>query len=741
MQDAGLTSPRPTPAKIELRPNGDQMLRHLSHLFGGPLDGYHDGLIELAWTDKQTGALNHAELFATDKTEELVEAALTLNAVEGQNVYIGQALRKPETPPFGRSSDDDFYALTTNYCDLDAEGAVAAARENYRSCGCPPTGVVVTGTKPHTRAQLHWRLDEPETNPEKCRQQNSALCAALSGDPSVVNPGRVMRLGGSIAWPVKKGRVVEATVFRTFDDNRPRTYVPGQLARAFPPQPIAPQATAAPVLVGGLDLRGEDDTALIEKIKGGEKWHDNVLALTGRWVTLGLSDDEILARAGELTLAGFTVEQTARELRVMIGGARKKGFDDGVKLVQPPAAATDVFRSWQPTDAADIPPRDFLYGRHYIRKFVSGTVAQGGVGKSTLALFEGIAIAARLAEHGCKDSDLVVAYYNAEDPLDEIKRRVVAICQHARVNQRDLVDRLFIASGRDANLLLAQGEAGVINEKVFEFLGGMIEQTGADILVLDPLANMTTSPETNEVFRLLGARLSALADEQNISIEIVHHTRKLQSGGEANHEDARGGGALVNGMRSVRVLNNMTASEARTAGLETHVDHFRIEDGKANLARRSERAAWWRKVSVELDNGDHVAALEPWQWPDFSDHFKSVDIGRALDLMALERDAMRLREYHTSEGWAGEIICNVKGDALQDLDAKEAAAWREAAGTKDAKARSPMANQYHAATKTLLADLKNNGFLEIINAADRRGNDRKCYQRTEKYYEIAGRGE
>ena len=34
-----------------VKPNTDAMLAHLDHLFGGYLDGYHDGLIELAWTD------------------------------------------------------------------------------------------------------------------------------------------------------------------------------------------------------------------------------------------------------------------------------------------------------------------------------------------------------------------------------------------------------------------------------------------------------------------------------------------------------------------------------------------------------------------------------------------------------------------------------------------------------------------------------------------------------------------
>ena len=43
--------------------------------------------------------------------------------------------------------------------------------------------------------------------------------------------------------------------------------------------------------------------------------------------------------------------------------------------------------------AANIPPRDWVYGGHYLRKYVSGTVSPGGVGKSALALAEAVAMA------------------------------------------------------------------------------------------------------------------------------------------------------------------------------------------------------------------------------------------------------------------------------------------------------------------------------------------------------------
>jgi hypothetical protein len=44
-------------------------------------------------------------------------------------------------------------------------------------------------------------------------------------------------------------------------------------------------------------------------------------------------------------------------------------------------------------DPTLLPKRDFIYGKHFLRGAVSATVADGGVGKSTLAIAEGIAIA------------------------------------------------------------------------------------------------------------------------------------------------------------------------------------------------------------------------------------------------------------------------------------------------------------------------------------------------------------
>jgi hypothetical protein len=75
-----------------------------------------------------------------------------------------------------------------------------------------------------------------------------------------------------------------------------------------------------------------------------------------------------------------------------------------------------------------LPRRQWLYGRQYIRRFVSGTVAAGGMGKSALALVEAIAMATGRDLLGHRPRGKYrVWYINGEDPRDEIDRRIGGI--------------------------------------------------------------------------------------------------------------------------------------------------------------------------------------------------------------------------------------------------------------------------------------------------------------------------
>jgi hypothetical protein len=224
-------------------PNLEAMREHLEHLFGGYLDGFHDGLIELAWTDTTPDAggryaLRWGTQYGTDQIEDLVQNAARLNSNRFCNVYIGAALRKPGTFPGTRASDSDFYALPALYIDLDKDGDIAKARPLYENA--KPTKIVVTGVQPYKRGQCWWLLDEPITDPDAVRAELLGMAQALGGDTTVAHPSRVMRLAGSIAWPIKPGRTaIELTHIAALKEPGQPSYPAGQLSRLFPPAVIS----------------------------------------------------------------------------------------------------------------------------------------------------------------------------------------------------------------------------------------------------------------------------------------------------------------------------------------------------------------------------------------------------------------------------------------------------------------------------------------------------------------------
>ena len=210
-----------------MTPDPNIMDQFLTRLFGNEMLG----LVELAWRDPDDGKIRHAQLFTLDRLDDLVAKAVEVNSVEGANAYIGAALRHPNTAPFGRASDDDFLSAPAYWADLDDGEAVKTAKQK---CGRAPANIgVITGRHPHPRAQLYWLCEAAMKDARQLRQDNAVIAAALGADSSCINPGRIMRLPGSIAWPVKDGRIAELVELVTWRD-RPHAYVDGEVIGALP---------------------------------------------------------------------------------------------------------------------------------------------------------------------------------------------------------------------------------------------------------------------------------------------------------------------------------------------------------------------------------------------------------------------------------------------------------------------------------------------------------------------------
>ena len=331
-----------------------------------------------------------------------------------------------------------------------------------------------------------------------------------------------------------------------------------------------------------------------------------------------------------------------------------------------------------------ITPRRWLYDKHYIRKFLSTTAAPGGLGKSSLTLVEAVAMAAGKDLLGVlpnRGKQFRVLYWNGEDPLDEIERRVTAICQHYEITMDDLSDRLVLLSGRNTPLCVAHaGRNGFeIVTQVVEGLEQFIRENRIDVAIFDPLIALHKVPENdNTANKAVCDQLASIADKANCSIELVDHMRKGASGeqGERTADDTRGAGAKVDAYRVVRVLNRMTKEEALKAGVENHRRYFRADnDAKGNLVPPAERATWYHLASVNLDNGDEdndaddVGVVTPWEWPDASKNLSHDNIRTIQKAIA----AGKWRGDIRATEWAGHAVAQALGWNKDDKATKEKA--------------------------------------------------------------------
>ena len=225
-----------TQDKTNLSPNIQNMREHIEFIASG-MDDYKDGRIELAYGDEKN-IPRLAKTFAVAEIQQMVDFASQQNA-SGRNVYLVGSFLNPWASPDKRNSDIDFYACNSIWCDIDAPMTSAELKLKYAAC--PPALVVVTGRKPHLRTHLWWKLIEPINQGAELTAVLDGIIQTIGGDPATKNPVRLMRLAGSIAWPMKKDRVPEQVEINRTAHNKPVSIE--QLVRSYPQQ--RPTATAA----------------------------------------------------------------------------------------------------------------------------------------------------------------------------------------------------------------------------------------------------------------------------------------------------------------------------------------------------------------------------------------------------------------------------------------------------------------------------------------------------------------
>jgi hypothetical protein len=305
------------------------------------------------------------------------------------------------------------------------------------------------------------------------------------------------------------------------------------------------------------------------------------------------------------------------------------------------AKGAPSLNEWDAGDFTDLPPpREWLLGNQFCRRFLSGLLAPGATGKTALRTLQYLSLATGrplTGQHVFKRSRVLLL--SMEDDDTELLRRLAAARMHHDIASSDLKGWLFCATPKGIKLADIKDGARVRGP-----LEAMLRQTIAerkiDLLGLDPFVKLHALEENdNGAMDFVCDLLVKLAIEFNIAVDVPHHTKKgQQTAGDA--DAGRGASAARDAGRLMYTLTRMSDVEGDTFGIpaEERKLYVRLDSSKVNIAPPSGEAAWYKLVGVRLDNGtpdypagDDVQTVVPWHPPKTWDGVSSAQLNAVLD--------------------------------------------------------------------------------------------------------------
>jgi AAA domain len=319
-------------------------------------------------------------------------------------------------------------------------------------------------------------------------------------------------------------------------------------------------------------------------------------------------------------------------------------------------------------DEHKIPHRQWIYGTHLIRGYVTLLIAPGGAGKSSLILAIILSVAIGRPLLGVKvHQQCHTAVLNLEDPADEIDRRITALSLRYGISNADVDGRVFVSpAGRTVTIAAQSSDGFSVVHPDERIIIERVRDEHIGVLAVDPFAESHTLEEnSNPAMVQASAAWRRVARLGNCSVLLAHHVRK---GLIDSIEAARGAKALTDSARVGLLLSTMTEADAEQLGVpvETRLQYARLDDAKANLAPRSARASWFHLDTVTLDNaappyptGDQVVVIRDWKPTSVWDSVSDLDVNRALDRIASGLPGGMLYTDNRRAGgerWAGAVL-------------------------------------------------------------------------------------
>jgi RecA-family ATPase len=311
---------------------------------------------------------------------------------------------------------------------------------------------------------------------------------------------------------------------------------------------------ALAVYVGGLINRGDSYEQCVEGVK---KWNQN---------------NEPPLDLNELT-------------RTLNNIWNKHYKNSNVQAINTPFQSSPEIKQYKIVKAEDLLatlplPRKWVIDDFLPRNIVAALIAAGGSGKSYLAMNLAISVASGgiLFNKFIPSKEGKVVFISGEDDIAELQRRLhwstISLPKHVveRIGKNisfvDLADTFEVFTEKNR-----AGEVHMTNS-VTNLISSIKESVGSevDLIIVDPVSRFRGGEENLAVdtTRFVQA-LQMFTSQLNATVLCLHHVNKGAKSNGTGQNNARGSSALVDGVRLVMELNQLSEDEVKKQYGDTQV--------------------------------------------------------------------------------------------------------------------------------------------------------------------------
>jgi bifunctional DNA primase/polymerase-like protein/AAA domain-containing protein/primase-like protein len=331
-----------------------------------------------------------------------------------------------------------------------------------------------------------------------------------------------------------------------------------------------------------------------------------------------------------------------------------------------------------PINETEIDLRPWLVPGLLLRGHVTATAAPGGTGKSLFTLC--VSMMLRTGQPWANwhpRGQYRTLIINAEEDIAELRRRSFAAAVKSMGVTDNSIFTGWIHAGNLKSMVIAKRDPRsrmMYRLPLQQQLIDLVRANKYDVIIVDPFAETFEGDETNTELKYVAMCWREIARLTNCAVWLIHHTKKYAKDMQGDVDALRGGGALGNLVRVATTMFTMDEKEAVTFGIPDRErnQYTRFDDAKGNYNLPMAVAAWFKKETVQLQNGigdipgDNVGAFVPWMPPianitqdDIDRTFGVIDRGVFMDGQFTGEYftfAKTQKENDRMNRWVGSIV-------------------------------------------------------------------------------------